>query len=93
MQATAEAVQAAEHREPDEPAPDPVAVLTRQTEAPAHDAVAEEARKGYDLLVLGAQTGLSKGYLSDIETGKRKGTLATLDAIAKSLRVKLDDLV
>ena len=35
--------------------------------------------------LLATRTGLSKGYLSDIENGKRKGTLATLRAIGKTL--------
>lgn len=36
--------------------------------------------------------GISKPYLSQIETGKRKGTVDVLSAIAKSLNVSLDDL-
>jgi len=36
--------------------------------------------------------GISKPYLSQIETGKRKGTVDILSAIAKALNVSLDDL-
>lgn len=36
--------------------------------------------------------GISKPYLSQIETGKRKGTMGILSAIAKALNVSLDDL-
>lgn len=36
--------------------------------------------------------GISKPYLSQIETGKRKGTVDVLSAIAKALNVSLDDL-
>lgn len=36
--------------------------------------------------------GISKPYLSQIETGKRKGTVDILSAIAKALKVSLDDL-
>ena len=36
--------------------------------------------------------GISKPYLSQIETGKRKGTVDILSAIAKALDVSLDDL-
>lgn len=36
---------------------------------------------------------ISKPYLSQIETGKRKGTTDILSAIAKALNVSLDDVV
>lgn len=36
--------------------------------------------------------GISKPYLSQIETAKRKGTMDILSAIAKALNVSLDDL-
>ena len=36
--------------------------------------------------------GISKPYLSQIETGKRQGTIDTLSAIARSLDVPLDAL-
>jgi DNA-binding XRE family transcriptional regulator len=48
--------------------------------------------RGLTLAELGARTGLGKGYLSDLERGRRSGTLATLRAIAKTLDVDLDDL-
>jgi DNA-binding XRE family transcriptional regulator len=49
-------------------------------------------QRGLTLAELGARTGLGKGYLSDLERGRRSGTLATLRAIAKTLNVDLDDL-
>jgi DNA-binding XRE family transcriptional regulator len=48
--------------------------------------------RGLTLAELGSRTGLSKGYLSDIENGKRKGTLATFRAIARALQVDVEDL-
>lgn len=36
--------------------------------------------------------GISKPYLSQIETGKRNGTTEILSAIAKALNVSLDDV-
>lgn len=48
--------------------------------------------RGLTLARLATEAGLSKGYLSDIENGKRKGTLATLRTIGKTLRVTVDDL-
>jgi DNA-binding XRE family transcriptional regulator len=44
------------------------------------------------LAELGAKAGFSKGYLSDIERGNRAGPVDTLRAIARSLRVDLDDI-
>lgn len=41
---------------------------------------------------LAASAGISKAYLSQIETGKRHGAIKTLRAIAAALGVALDDL-
>jgi DNA-binding XRE family transcriptional regulator len=37
--------------------------------------------------------GISKPYLSQLESGRRRGTIEVLQAIAKVLNVSLDDLV
>jgi hypothetical protein len=39
------------------------------------------------------KTGLSQGYISDVETGRRNGTAAALRLIADALKVPLDLLV
>ena len=36
--------------------------------------------------------GISAGYLSEIETGKKDGSISVFRNIAKALRVDLDDL-
>ena len=41
---------------------------------------------------LADKAGISQPYLSDIENGKRDGTLQTLVAIADALEVDLDDI-
>ena len=41
---------------------------------------------------LAKQAGISKPYLSQIETGKRQGTVETLAALARALDVPLDVL-
>ncbi len=41
---------------------------------------------------LAKRVGISKPYLSQIETGKRQGTIETLSAIARALGVPLDVL-
>jgi DNA-binding XRE family transcriptional regulator len=40
-----------------------------------------------------AEAGISKSYLSQLESGQRKGTAEVLRAIARALNVSLDDLV
>ena len=42
---------------------------------------------------LSTSAGISKAYLSQIESGKRKGSTKTLSAIANSLELTLDDIV
>ncbi len=37
--------------------------------------------------------GITQGYLSQIETGKRDGTVGTMKKIAEALGVSIDDLV
>jgi len=41
---------------------------------------------------LAQEAGLSQSYLSEIEAGKRDGTIRTIAAIARALRIDLDDL-
>jgi DNA-binding XRE family transcriptional regulator len=42
---------------------------------------------------LAAAANISKPYLSQIETGKRKGTIEVLAAIAGALDLTMDDLI
>jgi len=42
---------------------------------------------------LSYRTNIGQGYLSDLEGGRRKGTVAALRVIAKNLRVPLDMLI
>jgi DNA-binding XRE family transcriptional regulator len=42
---------------------------------------------------LAAQVGISKAYLSQLESGKRSGTTEMLARLAQALRVDLDDLM
>ncbi len=42
---------------------------------------------------LAAGAGISKAYLSQLETGKRKGSVSTFAALATALGVTLDDLL
>jgi DNA-binding XRE family transcriptional regulator len=42
---------------------------------------------------LAQAAGISASYLSQIETGKREGTTAVLQAIARAMNLTLDDVV
>jgi transcriptional regulator with XRE-family HTH domain len=42
---------------------------------------------------LAAQVGISKAYLSEIESGKKPGSVAVLAQLAKALRLDMDDLM
>ncbi len=52
-------------------------------------------RKHRDLTLaqLGEQSGVGESYISEIETGKKPGSVQALRALAGALRVGLDDLV
>ena len=49
--------------------------------------------RGYSLQELSEAAGISKPYLSQIETGKRTGTTEVLSAIANALELTIDDIV
>jgi DNA-binding XRE family transcriptional regulator len=49
--------------------------------------------RGFTQMHLSFKTNISQGYISDIESGRRTGTLSTLRAIASVLDVPLDLLV
>lgn len=42
---------------------------------------------------LAAATGLSAPYISEIESGKKEGSISAVKKIAEALRIDLDDLV
>jgi len=49
--------------------------------------------RGISQTDLAEQTGISVPYLSQLETNKRKGSLAVLSAIARVLKVSLETIV
>ncbi len=49
--------------------------------------------RGLSQRALAARTGLNFTYLSQIETGARKGTVKTMKKLAQALGVDLDDLI
>ncbi len=44
-------------------------------------------------LLAGRPAGVRQAYISQLETGKKEGSIETLKAIASALSVDLDDLV
>lgn len=48
--------------------------------------------RGWTMAKLAEKTGLSQPYLSEIETGKKAGSIEALKAIAGVLMLSLDDL-
>ena len=49
--------------------------------------------RGLSAKVLAEAAGITQAYLSQIETGKRDGTIGTMKKIANALKVTIDDLV
>jgi DNA-binding XRE family transcriptional regulator len=49
--------------------------------------------RGLTSAALAEKAGIGQGFLSQIETGKRDGTVSTLRKIADALGVRLDELV
>jgi DNA-binding XRE family transcriptional regulator len=49
--------------------------------------------RGLSAKDLAAAAGISAAYISEIETGKKEGSISVLKAISKVLRIDLDDLV
>jgi DNA-binding XRE family transcriptional regulator len=49
--------------------------------------------RGLSAKELAAAAGISAAYISEIETGKKEGSISVLKAISRVLRIDLDDLV
>jgi DNA-binding XRE family transcriptional regulator len=49
--------------------------------------------RGLTAKALAEAAGITQAYLSQIETGKRDGTIGTMKKIAEALKVTIDDLV
>jgi DNA-binding XRE family transcriptional regulator len=50
-------------------------------------------KRGLTQIALAQETGVAQGFLSEIESGQKPGTAATLKKIADALRIKVDDLI
>jgi DNA-binding Xre family transcriptional regulator len=70
----------------------PAAVVDRLADGEAPVRVWREHR-GLSLRALAAKAGISGAMLSEIENGKKEGSVRTLAALARALGLDLDDLV
>jgi len=50
-------------------------------------------RRGRSQRELATTAGVSAGYLAEIETGRKPGSVAALGRLAKALRVQIEDLI
>jgi DNA-binding XRE family transcriptional regulator len=49
--------------------------------------------RGLTLATLGRESGIAPSYVSEIEHGKKRGSVRALAALAKALRVNIEDLL
>jgi DNA-binding XRE family transcriptional regulator len=70
----------------------PAAIVDRLADGEAPVRVWRE-HHGLSLRGLAEKAGISAAMLSEIENGKKEGSVHTLAALARALRVDLDDLV
>jgi len=69
----------------------PVAMVKRMAKGETPVGVWREHR-GLTQVALANSAGISKTYLNEIESGKKPGSVAALAAIARALRVRIEDL-
>ncbi len=70
----------------------PVA-LYRRMRAGEHPIRVWRAHRKLTLAALAERASVARAYLSEIETGKKPGSVAALQRIARTLSVDIDDLV
>ena len=72
------------------------------TKSPKGDEIVILSREEYDRLIEAgedredaqmARRAIAQGFLSEIESGQKPGTPATLKKIAQALNIKIDDLI
>ena len=71
----------------------PVSVATRLLSGDEHPLKVWREYRGYTQESLGKVAGIGKSYVSQIEAGAKMGSTQVLGALAKALRVDIDDLL
>jgi DNA-binding Xre family transcriptional regulator len=69
------------------------AALYRRLRAGEHPIRVWRAHRKISLNALAERASVARAYLSEIETGKKPGSVVALQRIARALRVGIDDLV
>ena len=59
----------------------------------AADKAMREIENGEDEIIPAEKAGVGKSYISQIETGRREGSVSVYRKIAKALQIDIDDLV
>ena len=70
----------------------PVSLVDRLAEG-EHPVRVWREHRGASLRALAETAGISPALLSEIETGRKEGSIRTLAALARALRVEVDDLL
>lgn len=70
----------------------PAEFVNRMLEGENHLRVWREYR-GLTMAALAEKADVAQSYISEIETGKKEGSVATMKKLAEALRVTIDDLV
>ena len=71
----------------------PAAVAKRLISADEHPLKVWREYRGFTQEVLGAEAGIGKSYVSQIEAGSKTGSTKILRALAQALQVDIDDLL
>jgi DNA-binding XRE family transcriptional regulator len=71
----------------------PVALAERIFVAGEHPVRVWREHRGLALGALAKQAGIAQSYVSEIENGRKRGSVRALAALAKALRVDIEDLL
>ena len=71
----------------------PASVVARLLSGDEHPLKIWREYRGYTQQSLGKEAGIGKSYVSQIEAGAKMGSTQVLGALAKALKVDIDDLL
>lgn len=71
----------------------PSAIASRLVSGEEHPLKVWREYRGYTQEFLATEAGIGKSYISQIEAGTKTGSTKVLSALAKGLRVEVDDLL
>jgi DNA-binding XRE family transcriptional regulator len=71
----------------------PAELVNRLLDSGEHPLRIWREYRGLTMQELEKKSGVKQSYISEIETGKKAGSVATMKAVSKALGVTIDDLV